>query len=128
MRGQSHDNGAGTRRAVALGSTKTLSIPTSPSPTVSFCSATLDFAVSIRTSRQLRDYTFWYMGEFTEANRKDPESDGPRRGRKFYLALACYAAISLLAAFTLDGKIRWVVWIFMGWLAFRTYLETLRRP
>jgi hypothetical protein len=60
----------------------------------------------------------------------EPEriTDGPRRGRKFYLALACYAAIAVLAAFTLDGKIRWVVWIFMAWLAFRTYLETLRQP
>jgi hypothetical protein len=48
--------------------------------------------------------------------------------RKFYLALACYAAIAILAAFTLDGKFRLVVWIFMGWLAFRSYLETLKRP
>jgi hypothetical protein len=59
----------------------------------------------------------------------DPDLDpGPRRGRKFYLALACYAAIALLATLTLDGKFRWVVWIFMGWLAFRTYLEPLKRP
>jgi hypothetical protein len=58
----------------------------------------------------------------------DPEPPRPTRGRKFYLALACYAAIAILAAFTLDGKFRWVVWIFMGWLTFRTYLETLRKP
>ena len=58
----------------------------------------------------------------------EPAPDGPRRGRKFYLALACYGAIALLATFTLDGKMRWVVWIFMAWLTFRTYLETLRRP
>lgn len=57
-----------------------------------------------------------------------PEPEGPRRGRKFYLALACYGGIALLAEFTLDGKFRLVVWIFMAWLAFRTYLETFKRP
>jgi hypothetical protein len=57
----------------------------------------------------------------------DPNA-GPPHGRKFYLALASYGAIALLAALTLDGKLRWAIWIFMGWLAFRTYLETLRRP
>jgi hypothetical protein len=52
----------------------------------------------------------------------------PKKGRKFYLALAAYTAIAVLAAVTLDGKFRLFVWILMGWLAFRTYLETLRRP
>ena len=47
---------------------------------------------------------------------------------KFYVALACYAAIALLAAFTLDGNARLVVWIFLGGLALRTYLHTLRKP
>ena len=64
----------------------------------------------------------------------DPETDdpvpepGPQRGRKFYLALACYAAIALLAAATLEGKFLWVVWIFLGGLALRTYIATLQKP
>src|ERR1700678_1550143 len=33
----------------------------------------------------------------------DPES-GPKKRRKFYLALACYAVIAVLATLTLDGK------------------------
>jgi hypothetical protein len=64
----------------------------------------------------------------------EPEPDnpglepGPQRGRKFYLALASYAVIALLAAVTLDGKFRWVVWIFLGGLALRTYIATLHKP
>jgi len=42
--------------------------------------------------------------------------------------MLCYAAIALLAAFTLDGKFRLVVWIFLAGLALRTYLATLRKP
>jgi hypothetical protein len=43
------------------------------------------------------------------------------------MALACYAAIAILATLTLDGKFRWVVWIFMAGLAFKTYLSTLKQ-
>jgi len=57
----------------------------------------------------------------------DPDSR-PTRGRKFYLALACYAVIAILAALTLDGKFRWVVWIFLAGLALRTYIATLKQP
>ncbi len=57
----------------------------------------------------------------------DP-SESPKRGRKFYVALACYAGIALLAALTLDGKFLWVVWIFLGGLALRTYIATLKQP
>jgi hypothetical protein len=44
------------------------------------------------------------------------------------LALACYAAIALLATFTLEGKFLWVVWIFLGGLALKTYIATLKQP
>ena len=57
----------------------------------------------------------------------DPEPV-PKRGRKFYLALACYGAIALLATWTLDGKFRLVVWIFLGGLALKTYIATLKQP
>jgi hypothetical protein len=56
-----------------------------------------------------------------------PESE-PGRGRKFYVALGCYAAIALAAAFTLDGNFRLVVWALMGYLAIRTYLHTIQKP
>ena len=57
----------------------------------------------------------------------DPDA-GPKRGRKFYLALASYAALGLLATLTLDGKFLWVVWIFLAGLALKTYIATLREP
>ena len=44
------------------------------------------------------------------------------------MAMASYAVIALLAAFTLDGDFRLVVWLFLGGLAVRTYLVTLRKP
>jgi hypothetical protein len=52
----------------------------------------------------------------------------PARGRKFYIAMACYAALAILAGFTLDGKFLWVVWIFLAWFAIRTYIATLKEP
>jgi hypothetical protein len=59
----------------------------------------------------------------------DPELEArPQRGRKFYIALASYAAIALLAAATLDGKFLWVVWILLGGLALKTYIATLQKP
>ena len=63
----------------------------------------------------------------------DPEPDpallpgGPRK-RKFYVALACYAALALLAGLTLDGNFRLVVWILLGGLAVKTYIAKLREP
>jgi hypothetical protein len=58
----------------------------------------------------------------------DDESQPNRKGPSFLAAMACYAAIALLAAFTLDGNPRLVVWIFLAGLAVRTYLATLRKP
>ena len=56
------------------------------------------------------------------------QNDGPKRGLKFYLALAAYAAIGLLATLTLDGQFLWVVWICLGGLALKTYIATLKTP
>jgi predicted membrane channel-forming protein YqfA (hemolysin III family) len=47
---------------------------------------------------------------------------------KVYVAMACYAVFALLAALTLDGNARLVVWIFLGGLAVKTYLHALRKP
>jgi len=59
----------------------------------------------------------------------DPEPvPGPQRKRRFYLALAAYAAIAVLAALTLDGNFRLVVWILLGGLALKTYIATLKQP
>lgn len=61
----------------------------------------------------------------------DPAADDAgraRKGSRFYRAMICYAAIAVLAAFTLDGKFLWVVWIFLAGLAVKTYLATLQKP
>jgi hypothetical protein len=41
---------------------------------------------------------------------------------KFVVAMATYAAMSALAAFTLTGKLRIAVWILMGGLALKTLI------
>ena len=60
----------------------------------------------------------------------DDGDESPSKGKRpsFLAAMASYAAIALLAAFTLDGNFRLVVWIFLAGLALRTYLATLRKP
>jgi len=62
----------------------------------------------------------------TPADNGAPETNGP--GPKFHTALACYAGIALLAGLTLDGNLRLVVWIFLGGLAVKTWIATLREP
>jgi hypothetical protein len=42
--------------------------------------------------------------------------------QRFPLAMAAYAVLALLAAVTLDGKMRLAVWIFLGGLAARTVI------
>ena len=37
-------------------------------------------------------------------------------------AMAAYAVLALLATFTLDGKLRLAVWIFLGGLALKTLI------
>jgi hypothetical protein len=46
--------------------------------------------------------------------------------RKLAAALATYAGLAILAAFTLDGKIRLATWIFLGAFAFKTWLVVLK--
>jgi hypothetical protein len=44
--------------------------------------------------------------------------------RKLIAAMAAYAVIALLAAFTLDGgKLRNAVWVLMAGLAVKTYIS-----
>lgn len=48
--------------------------------------------------------------------------------RKFWIAMACYGLIGSLAGLTLDGKFRLAVWVFLLYLAARTYLQTRLKP
>jgi len=47
--------------------------------------------------------------------------------RRFVAALSIYAGLALLAGVTLDGNIRLFTWIFLGLLAFRTWLAVLKQ-
>jgi hypothetical protein len=42
--------------------------------------------------------------------------------KRFYAAMAAYAVLAILAALTLEGKMRLAVWIFVGGLALRTII------
>ena len=64
-------------------------------------------------------------------NHEEPEfepSEPAHSGPKLWVAMTCYIAIALLAWITLDGKFLWVVWIFLGGLALKTYLAKLQKP
>ena len=37
-------------------------------------------------------------------------------------AMAAYAALAVLAGFTLDGKLRLFIWLLMGVLAFKSWI------
>jgi hypothetical protein len=41
---------------------------------------------------------------------------------RFLWAMGTYAVLALLAALTLDGMMRYAVWILMGGLAAKTYI------
>ena len=43
--------------------------------------------------------------------------------RRFLWAMASYAALAVMAAFTLDGKFRIGVWIFLAGLAAKTLIH-----
>lgn len=42
---------------------------------------------------------------------------------RFYRAMAAYVVLALLATFTLDGKFRIAVWIFLAGLALKTLIH-----
>jgi hypothetical protein len=42
--------------------------------------------------------------------------------KRLSFAIACYCLLALLAAFTLDGLFRVVVWIFLAGLAAKTWI------
>jgi hypothetical protein len=42
--------------------------------------------------------------------------------------MGLYGFIALMAALTLDGKFRLVVWILMAGLALKTYIASLKEP
>ncbi len=46
---------------------------------------------------------------------------------RFYLAMIAYAILAVLATVTLQGPFRLATWVFLGGLAFKTWLVTLRR-
>ena len=45
---------------------------------------------------------------------------------RFYLAMGSYAVLALLAGLTMSGPFRLATWVFLGGLAFKTWLVTLR--
>ena len=46
---------------------------------------------------------------------------------KFHRAMLAYAALAILAGFTLDGTPRLAAWIALGGIALKTWIEVLRR-
>ncbi len=40
---------------------------------------------------------------------------------RFLAALAAYVVLAALAGWTLDGLLRWAVWVFLGGLAVKTW-------
>jgi hypothetical protein len=47
--------------------------------------------------------------------------------RKFAVALGAFAALAILAYFTLDGKILLATWIFLGAFALKSWLVVLKQ-
>ena len=41
---------------------------------------------------------------------------------RFFTAMACYALLALLSAFTLEGTFRLAVWVLLGGLAVKTWI------
>jgi hypothetical protein len=53
--------------------------------------------------------------------------DAPQKTR-LMTAMATYALLATLAAFTLTGRMRIAVWVFLAGLAVKTWLSSLPRP
>jgi len=51
--------------------------------------------------------------------------DSPPRSR-LIAAMAAYTVLAALATLTLSGKMRIAVWIFLGGMAVKTWLSSLR--
>lgn len=47
---------------------------------------------------------------------------GGRWDRRLAAAFACYGVLAVMAALTLDGSLRVLVWVLLGALALRTWL------
>jgi len=47
---------------------------------------------------------------------------------RFGAAMAAYCLLAALAAFTMTGRMRIAVWIFLAGLAVKTWLSSLPRP
>jgi hypothetical protein len=47
--------------------------------------------------------------------------------RKFAAAMTTFAALAILAYFTLDGKILLATWIFLGAFALKSWLVVLKQ-
>jgi hypothetical protein len=46
---------------------------------------------------------------------------------RFLAALVCYGVLALLAGFTLDAMPRAVVWLILGGLAVKTWIDVIRK-
>jgi hypothetical protein len=46
---------------------------------------------------------------------------------RFIAAMCTYGILALLAGFTLEGRFRLAVWIFLGGIAIKTVLVVLKR-
>jgi hypothetical protein len=46
---------------------------------------------------------------------------------KLAIALCAYAGLGLLAWLTLEGELRWIVWVLMGALAVKTWVAAKRQ-
>lgn len=47
--------------------------------------------------------------------------------KRFWIALACYAALALVASQTFRGPWLWALWVFFGGLALKTWIAAFRR-
>ena len=63
----------------------------------------------------------WHLRTIPKAVETDPKMN-----RRFLYAMLTYAALAILAAFTLDGLIRIATLVLLGGFALKTYLAVLK--